>query len=177
MKLSENTILAHLRPQLSRWQLWKKKILLSNNNRYIFDLYAALIRNNLIPQAELSEAYSALFDYYEQTRDSFPSNTEILLTLKNDKLGDIIFKKAIEEDKLNNFMWVNSKTDFIAFYFEHFTLKKESVETLFAMLEKQNYSWWLRDSVLRILNSNSTKKSELHNVATQSGLTVPNVFE
>ena len=143
----------------------------------MFDIYSALIRNSLIPQSELSEAFATLFDKYEQTRHSFPSKPEVIMSLKDDILGEIIYTKAIVNDKLNTFMWVNSKTDFIAFYIEHFEVKKETVEALFAMVGRQNFSWWLRDAVVRILNSNSIKKSEIHTIATTNGIAIPTEFQ
>lgn len=158
-------------------ELWKKRIFQNGNDRYMFDIYSALIRNSLIPQSELSEAFATLFDKYEQTRHSFPSKPEVIMSLKDDILGDIIYTKAIVNDKLNTFMWVNSKTDFIAFYIEHFTVKKETVEALFAMVGRQNFSWWLRDAVVRILSSNSTKKSEIHTIATTNGIAIPTEFQ
>lgn len=158
-------------------ELWKKRIFQNGNNQYMFDIFSALIRNSLIPHNELDEAYTTLFDKYEQTRHSFPNKPEVIMSLRNDILGNIIYTITIVNDRLDTFIWVNSKTDFIAFYIKHFTVKKETVEALFAMIGRQNFSWWLRDAVVRILNSNSTKKSEIHTIATTNGITIPQEFQ
>ena len=158
-------------------ELWKSRIFSNGNYHYMFDIYSSLIRNGLIPNCEIQEAYQTLFDKYEQTRHSFPTRTEILLTLKDDRLGDIIFNRAIVVDELNSFMWVNSKTDFITFYIEHFTVKKETVEKLFLMVGKNNYSYWLKEAVVRMLNASPTKKTEIHSIATTNGILIPSEFK
>jgi hypothetical protein len=47
------------------------------------------------------------------------------MSLRNDILGNIIYTITIVNDRLDTFIWVNSKTDFIAFYIKHFTVKKK----------------------------------------------------
>lgn len=158
-------------------QLWKKRIFKANNRRYVFIVYAALLRNGMIPQNQLKEAFLQLFDKYEQTGYSMPSDIQTKSMLTNQILGEIIFKQAIEEDDLSTFMWVNSKCDFISFYIENFPLKKETVMSLCKMPTRSNYSYWLEEKLKNMFSDNQHKKTEFNNIATQNGLSIPIKFQ
>lgn len=158
-------------------ELWKKRIFESDNDRFIFAIYAALLRNNLIPTNQLEEAFEHLFDKYEQTKHHVPTDLNIMAAFVNQKLGEIIFEKAIVENELKSFMWVNSKCDLIAFYIENYPLKKETVEKLCAMIGYANYSWWLEDAIVQVFEKNGIIKSQFHKIASQNGYTMPNKFQ
>jgi hypothetical protein len=158
-------------------ELWKKRIVNKSNDSFMFNIYAALLRNNLIPIDQQEEALLHLFDKYEQTRHNFPNEMTIKAALVIPKFGEIIFKKVFEEERLNSFMWVNSKCDLIGFYIEHFPLKKETVEKLCAMFEYANYSWWLRDAIFRIFEKNENIKNNFHQIALENGITIPDYFQ
>ena len=95
----------------------------------------------------------------------------------NSVLGEIIYKKAIVENDLSSFMWVNSKCDFIAFYIENFSLKKETVESVCRMVTKANYSYWLEDEIKSLFSENQTLKNDFNSIANQNGINVPAQFQ
>jgi len=158
-------------------ELWKKRVVHRHNDRYIFEIYAALLRNNLIPIGEQDEALLQLFDKYEQTRHHVPADLTIKAAIANAKFGDIIYTKVFEDNQLGSFMWVNSKCDLIAFYIENYNLKKEAVQKLCEMFEYSNYSWWLRDSIIRVFENNNQVKTKFHEIALQNRYTIPTDFQ
>lgn len=158
-------------------QIWKTRLYKSSNHHYLFSIYAALLRNSLIPKDQLEEALQTLFDKYEQTRHSMPYDKTTINSLVVPELGDLIFEKAIISDDLNSFMWVNSKCDFIAFYVEHFPLKKETVESLCKMPTRPNYSYWLETKIEAVFKDNKTLKDKFNDIANQNGITVPTKFK
>ncbi len=158
-------------------QIWKTRIFKASNYHHLFDIYTALLRNDLIPTEQLEEALTHLFDKYEQTKHSMPHDSLIKSQLAVPLLGEIIFKKAIKDDDLNSFMWVNSKCDFIAFYVEKYPLKKDTVDSLCRMVTRANYSYWLETKIESIFSENTSLKDKFNEIATQSGYLVPTKFQ
>lgn len=157
-------------------ELWKVRIFNNINDRFMFDIYAALLRNNLIPANQLDEALEQIFDKFNHTRHRIPSDLTIKATIANSKFGEIIFRKTIIEDELKTFMFINLKCGLIIFYIENFSLKVETVKTLCAMISYSNCSWWLRDSLLEVFRKNNDIKIKFHEIASQNGITIPVEF-
>jgi len=158
-------------------ELWKKRVIHKHYDRFMFEIYAALLRNNLIPSNQKHEALEVLFDTYEQTRHHIPTDPVVKSAISNTEFGEIIYSKVFEDDRLSSFMWVNSKCDLIAFYIENYSLKKETVQKLCEMFTYSNYSWWLRDAIIRVFEHNSEIKTKFHEIATQNGYTIPTDFQ
>lgn len=158
-------------------QIWKTRLFTHYNQRVLFEIYASLLRNGLIPDDQTQEALEHLFDNFEQTKHSMPNDIHVKAQLINPKLEQIVFQKAIIENDLSSFMWVNSKCDFIAFYVEHFPLKTETVKSICEMVERSNYSFWLESKIQSILKANSTLKSSFDSIASQANISVPNQFQ
>jgi len=158
-------------------KMWKTRLFKPNDKMFVFEIYSILIRNGLIPQDQLGEAFTQLFDKYEQTSHHIPTDMLIKTSLINPVLGDIIYKKAIVENDLSSFMWVNSKCDFIAFYIENFPLKKETIESVCKMVTRSNYSYWLEEKIKSLFSENPTLKNDFNSIATQNGINVPTQFQ
>ncbi len=158
-------------------ELWKKRVIHKHNDRFMFEIYAALLRNNLIPRNQKKEAMEVLFDKYEQTRHHIPMDANVKSAIANLELEEIIYTKVFKDDRLGSFMWVNSKCDLIVFYIENFSLKKNVVQKLCEMFDYSKYSWWLRDAIIRVFENNPQKKTEFHEIATKNGYTIPTDFE
>lgn len=158
-------------------ELWKKRIFENKYAGYLFLVFAALVRNNLIPSEQLDEAYNNLFENFEQTKHRIPPDNLIKNSIKSPILGDIIFNKAILENELKSFMWVNSKCGLISFYIENYPLKGETVEKLCLMFEYENFSWWLRDAVVSIFSNHPEIKNKFKSIANNKGFEIPSYFQ
>jgi len=158
-------------------KLWKTRLFNPNDKRFVFEIYSILIRNSLIPNEQLEEAFTQLFEKYEQPSLHFPTDIQIKASLINPILGEIIYKKAIVDNDLSSFMWVNSKCDFIAFYVENFPLKKETIESVCKMVTRSNYSYWLEEKIKALLSGNTTLKNEFNRIANQNAINVPTQFQ
>lgn len=158
-------------------KIWKTRLFKPNNTKFVFEIYSILVRNGLIPQGQLEEAFTQLFDKYEQSNRNFPTDIQIKTSLINPVLGEIIYKKAIVEDDLSTFMWVNSKCDFIAFYIENFPLKKETIKSVCNMVSKTNYSYWLEEKIKSLFSENPNLKNDFNNTASENGINVPIQFQ
>ncbi|WP_373552335.1 hypothetical protein, partial [Haliscomenobacter sp.] len=78
-------------------------------------LLAALLRNSLIPKDEISEANKYVINLITGHR---PNDEITHLALAGNGFGDALFSIAIQEKRLENFKWVNSKADLIAYLIE-----------------------------------------------------------
>lgn len=158
-------------------ELWKKRVIHKHNDRFMFDIYAALLRNNLIPNNQKNEALETLFDKYEQTRHHVPTDNNVKTAIAIPEFGEIIYSKVFKDDRLGSFMWVNSKCDLIAFYIDNYSLKKSVVQKICEMFDYSNYSWWLRDAIIRVFENNGDVKTKFHEIATKNGYTIPADFQ
>jgi len=158
-------------------ELWKKRVIHKHYDRFMFEIYAALLRNNLIPSNQKKEALETLFDKYEQTRHNIPTDTTVKSAIATPEFGEIIYSKVFEDNRLSSFMWINSKCDLIAFYIENYSVKKSVVQKICEMFDYPNYSWWLRDAINRVFENNIQIKTKFHEIATKNGYKIPVDFQ
>lgn len=154
--------------------IWKVRIYSNGFREMTCKVFAALLRNRLIPVAEITEACDYLFEKYDQNHSSsFCYSDSVHLALSEGGFGDTIFKKAITEHKLSNYYWVNGKCDLIAYYVEYYSLNEETVKYICQMSTSPNPSQWLIKELLRIFEEKPLKKIEFINIAKQKGYSAP----
>jgi len=147
-------------------ELWKKRIFDTTFNINPFNIFAGLLRNNLIPKEQIDEANKEMFNHFDQINHyNIPENKDIEV-LKTNGFFKTIFQIAIVEQKLENYMWVNSKCGLIISFIENFPLNETTVGCIFEMSERANYSKWLvRDLKITFLKY-PYLKTEFHKIAT-----------
>lgn len=151
-------------------EIWRTRIW--NDKSSAFSIYGTLLRNSLIPAGEIKEANQHLID---KATDYCPNDEATHLALAANGFGDLIFEKAIKEDRLNDwYLWVNPRADMLAYYIERYPLEDETVEVICEMYTRSRYSHWLGERLERIFHENTDKKTEFHDIANAKGFTIPN---
>jgi len=149
--------------------IWRNRIF--NSEHTAFTVYAALLRNSLIPANEIKEANEYVFDLL---KGPSPKNEEDHFALASNGFGDTIFEVAIATKRLNDwYTWVNPRADILAYYVEKYPLKKETVEVICEMYTRDKYSFWLGERLENLFKEKNDKKIEFHQIANTNGLTIP----
>ena len=150
-------------------EIWRTRIL--NRKSTAFSIYATLLRNSLIPSAEIKEANKYMI---ENLSDNRPEDEPTHLALAANGFGDLLFEIAIHETRLKNwFHFVNPRADMIAYYIEKYPLREESVEVICEMYKREKFSRWLGERLVRLFTDNASKKTEFHSIATSKGFEIP----
>lgn len=146
---------------------WNTKIFKTKN---CLGLFACLLRNNLIPQNEIEEANTLIFNKLKYYTDS----QEDHITLLNNGFGNTINRIAFEENNIAQFMWVNNKADILRDYIEQYPLTSIAVEKLCIEFNKDNFfSFWLLERLEKLFSDNQNKKAEFLTIANQYGFELP----
>ncbi|WP_041258238.1 hypothetical protein [Fibrella aestuarina] len=150
-------------------EIWRNRII---ENKYMgFIVYGALLRNRLIPYNEIEEANKHIFYHFDDYR---PTDESTHMALSANGFGDVIFKIAIEQDKLKTwYSLIQPRADMIAYYVENYSLKLETVKAICDMYTREKYSRWLGERLEKMFRNNPTKKQEFHAIASENGFTIP----
>jgi len=150
-------------------EIWRKRIW--KDKSLAFPVYAALLRNSLIPQEEIDEAN---YEVLKGAKGYRPENELTHLTLAANGFGDLIFQESIKKNRLKDwYHWVQPRADLHAYYIEKYPLKEETVEVICEMYERENYSYWLDERLERIFKEKPEKKQEFHKIANSKGYRIP----
>jgi hypothetical protein len=147
------------------WQtkMWKDK-------SRALGIYGTLLRNGMIPTAELTEANKRVLS---KTSDYAPNNEATHYALAENGFGEVIFQ-AVTSSKFDDwYNWVNPRADLIAYYIEKYPLRKEIVKVICEMYTRSRYSHWLGERLEKLFSLNGVKKAEFHKIANEQGYTIP----
>lgn len=157
-------------------KLWKERIYGSAFNGNPYNIFAGLLRHNLIPEDQIDEANTEIISRYSQTDyRKLPENKDIP-TLKANSFFETIHRVAIVEKDLDDFMWVNKKCDLIILFIENSPLKNSTVKCIFKMAESPNPSQWLIRELKSTFNKMPPLKVEFHSIASKKGYSIPVEF-
>lgn len=150
-------------------QIWTVRIW--ENKRYAFPIYGTLLRNALIPHAEIAEANLVMIG---RGIECSPDDEVTHQALAGNGFGEVLFEVAIHTQRLNDwYTWVNPRADMIAYYIEKYPLREETVEVICEMYQRARFSHWLGERLENIFSKNPEKKNEFHVIAHARGFTIP----
>lgn len=158
-------------------QIWRVRMFRNGFRESTCKIFASLLRNNLIPHDDVPEALGNFFDNYSQTSSGFYYSDELHLALSGNNFGEVVFQKAIVDKQLRSYKWVNNKCDLIAYYFDCYPLRAETVECVCRMSNFAYPSQWLEKAILSIFADKPAKKAEFHQIANQNGFAVPALYQ
>lgn len=147
--------------------LWKN--LLFENGRQDLVIFAALLRNNLIPPAEKDEAFNTTI---EKLKGDMPNQLDENI-LKNHGFWDKFHEIAIINNKIQTFDWANHNAKLIAKRIKDTTIDEKTANILCVVFNQQNYPYELQKALKTMLAQNPTKMAELQSAAQKAGVTVP----
>lgn len=157
-------------------KIWKVR---TKNEPYIFYVYANLLQNNLIPEGEKNEAIKTLYDGFNQRNHvNIPNDDNIRKNLALPELLTIIIEDVFASNKITKeYLYVNSKSDFIVLVIEFLPLSIQMVNGICAMYKCNEKSWWLNNSLLELFSQKPNLKTKFKATIAENGLELPSVFE
>lgn len=157
--------------------LWKERI---NANKDIcnpFNIYCELLRQNLIPKDEISEANVELFLGFSQTYQYRLPEEKDYIILNENGFFEKVFHIAIESKKLRDYKWVNSKCDLIVLFISIYPLNKTTVECVCKMTESEYPSQWLVRELKNLFSNQIDLKKDFHKIADDNAISIPFDFK
>lgn len=153
---------------------WKTKLLSMRN---VISVFAAMLRNDLIPDNEIEDAMEHVASVCKYTDD-----LDDHLILKNKNFGECIYKVLFVQNsksQLQYWKYMNANYPFYTQYIKLYPLKDEVVAVLCEELDKTTWkSNFLIDSLNALFKSDIAKKQEFINKAAALGVILPaNVTE
>lgn len=159
-------LLLGLNPQEVR-NYWNTKLSESVNS---LNIYACLLRNNLIPENEIPEANTLLFNgarYYVDSDDDHR-------VLAANGFGETIYNHAFVEKRKWTYLWANNRQNLLCDFVEKYPLTKEVVGRICTEFSGSLYSYWLKSSLNNMFTENQAKRAEFIQIATENRLNIPN---
>lgn len=147
---------------------WKTKTRQRTNP---LKIYASLLRNNLIPDAEIEEANNFFAEKLEYTKDGL--DRDILNQKGFDK---VLYKKLFTDpDRSYWKFWetINSTVTGYLQYVEFLPLNNDIVQFICEELSKPYFSYYLAQGLENIFQNNAGKKQEFKNIATLGSIAIP----
>ncbi|WMX58986.1 hypothetical protein [Peribacillus sp. R9-11] len=163
--------------------LWKKDF----NRDSDYKVFIGLLRYNLIPKDQISEAYKHVLEnistqYFDEDsswlygEDGIINENEKMVLLDRGFFGE--FEKIAFEQKkvVYDFNWGNLNKELFVYYIRHFGLNKRFVESINDALYRANPPFKLRDE-LKLFYKNEPVYLEKHReISDEFGFLMPEYF-
>ena len=157
--------------------LWKGRIYDKRSDVNPFNIFAGMLRFDLIPRDQIEEANREVFDNFSQTDfHRLPESKDIKILLANN-FFDTVYKISIVEKDLKDFMWVNVKCDLIISFIENHPMNSNIVKCVFEMAERTNPSQWLIKELKNSFTNIPELKVQFHTLATINSIKIPKIFK
>jgi len=151
--------------------LWHSDLFQQNHKD--LNIYAALLRNNLIPPEQLVEANSRAV---QGLRGELPQAADIDALARSGFFA-ALRSKAFEDQLVDQFSWGNANAPTIAWYVLNFTLDSVVVRSICSAFGREPYPFEVRDALKQVLSPGSPKRIEFERLAQQEGVPVPSCFD
>lgn len=132
-------------------------------------VFAAMLRNGVIPPAQIQEAVASTVERVTKEEPTQEDNR----VLEQNGFWVQFRKRAIDDRMIDNFGWANAKADFIAWWIENSAIDQTMAEAICRTFDGGYYPRDARVSIKAMLSQNPTKRAELATQAALSGATIP----
>lgn len=132
-------------------------------------LYAALLRNNLIPEEEIPEANNTIFNKINQPA----SEIEDIKVLKEKGFDQVLYEKVFTENKIDDFNYTNHRDALILDYVIRNPFDDLIVKRICSTFDSYYYSWGLADKLNSFFENNAGRKAEFIEIAARNTLSLP----
>jgi hypothetical protein len=158
-------------------KMWKSRFYDKTANVNPFNIFAELLRHNLIPKDQIEEANRELFNHFNQGNFYRLPESKDFEILKVNGFFETVYKIAIEEKNLDDFKWVNSKCDLIITFIKNQPLNVNTVRCVFEMADRQMPSEWLIKALNKVFSKFPDLKTQFHSIATSNNIKIPIDFK
>lgn len=132
-------------------------------------IYCALLRNGLIPAAELNEAHERVI---RRWRNEIPAG-QCFDQLRASQFFQHLERIAFELTLIDQFDWGNRNSDFVAWYVDNHPLNRTIVRGIASTFSVPNFPFELRDALDELFRANPAKRDEFHTIATAERISLP----
>lgn len=149
-------------------KLWRSDIF--QHGAQDLTIYAALLRNSLIPPGELAEANLWILLH---VNNDIPDASDVPVLEANGFiacLADWIFGSHC---KINEFTWGNRNPNLIAWFVHRYPLADDAVKVLCSVFVSLPYPFEAQKALRALFTADSRKAGELTATAARLGVTVP----
>lgn len=151
-------------------KLWRTQLF--DGGHQDLGVVAALLRNNLIPSAELAEAIETTVG---KLNGDIPSAIdEPVLAARG--FWSRFHDHAVVNRQMDKFEWGNRNAGLIAWRVQNAPIDRETAEAICGVFSCEPYPFTVRDALKEMLAGSPAKMSELQAAATQAGTSVPSVL-
>lgn len=152
-------------------QLWRTDLF--GKGHTDLGVYAALLRNSLIPTDQVLEANQHAA---ASIQGDVPLEADID-TLNKAGFFSALKAFAFEQNRIDQFAWGNSNAPIIAWHVLHFQLDEEVVTSICASLGAAPYPFEVESALKDLFTSNAAKMAEFTAIAGQLGKPIPPSFQ
>lgn len=148
-------------------RLWRE--LLFKDWHQDLPVYAALLRNGLIPKEELAEANAWVAN---RLNGDVPAAQDVP-TLTSSGFIDALSHHAFKEKAIDDFNWGNRNAQTVRWYLETFPISIEIEKVLSFTFGSSTFPYAGRDALGALFSSNTAKRVELEKASQEAGVGVP----
>jgi hypothetical protein len=148
-------------------RLWRE--LLFSFGHQDLPVYAALLRNGLIPPSEIDEANSWIVT---KLNGDIPTGGDLEVLLGSSFVSQFA-RYAFDESKIDEFAWGNRNAKTIRWYVETFPITPDGARLICQAFASPPFPYEVRDALGSLLELNEIKRQELESQASKAGVTVP----
>ncbi len=152
--------------------LWYEQLFSKFAENY-FGLYAALLRNNLIPDNQIQEANSRVISRIYAVS---PSEAEFETLVENGFL-EAYQREVFEPNRISDFNWANSNTAMIIKVLDQIELDEVVLNSLHGTFSQENHPWDLRRDLNSHLLANEIQANRLRDAFNDCGLPIPRYLD
>lgn len=163
----EHTPILASAPDITR-KLWRTGM--SKNTTGSLSLYTSLLRNGLIPAAELTEANTHVID---NALLPPPQNQVDFDTLKKAGFFSVFRQRAFIDLKIDKFDWGNRNATLAAYYVATFAIDDDMVRGLVSVFQSPPYPNAARSELLALFSHTPAKHAELAAAVRRLGVAWP----
>jgi hypothetical protein len=162
----QHVILLDQNPELVR-SLWRKHLVSSYHNA--LEVFAALLRANMIPQEEIAEANDKAVT---ELNGDIPSPAD-KQTLDQYGFFAVFSERAFKDGLLDDFGWGNRNAKLVCWYIESYQIQVEVVRSICSIFTQSTYPWKARHRLTELFKDNPNKRQRFEEIAQQEQLTLP----
>jgi hypothetical protein len=148
-------------------RLWRE--LLFTFGHQDLPVYAALLRNGLIPTSEIDEANKWIA---AKLNGDIPTGGDLEVLLRSNFVSQFS-RYAFDEFKIDEFAWGNRNAQTIRWYIETFPLTCDVAQIICRAFASPPFPYEVRDALGSLLETNEAKRQELESQAFKAGVSVP----
>ena len=161
----EKLVYFNFNPQDVR-KFWNIEI---NQMHNPLSVYAVMLRNNMIPQGEITEAHGVIIS---KLRKYEVTPTEHL-ELQSNKFFESFKELVFNSNRFEEYLWVNERADLIAAILKHYPLDIEVVNRICYVYGLSTNSQWLLERFNNLFLPGAYVTTKFQEIITQNAIVVP----